>query len=121
MIDHVGLKVSDLDASTDFYTKALGPLGYTLLMRHEISGVGFGREGKPDFWIKAGSKSGPIHLAFGCAKHSVVDGFHEAALLAGGADAGAPGPRVEYHPTYYGAFVLDPDGNSVEAVCHFEQ
>jgi catechol 2,3-dioxygenase-like lactoylglutathione lyase family enzyme len=121
MIDHIGLKVADLEKSRDFYASALAPLGYTLLMEHEISGVGFGRDGKPNFWLKAGTPSGPIHLAFGCDKNSVVDAFHKAAILAGSKDNGSPGPRAEYHPTYYGAFVLDPDGNNVEVVCHFEQ
>lgn len=121
MIDHVGLKVADVEASREFYARALAPLGYAEMMMHEISGVGFGRDGKPDFWIKAGTAGGPVHLAFGCAERSIVDEFHNAAILAGGTDDGAPGLRAEYHPTYYGAFVLDLDGNSIEAVCHFEQ
>lgn len=121
MIDHLSIKVADLAASKKFYLKALEPLGYGLLMEHEISGLGFGRDGKPNFWLTEGLSSGPIHVAFGCASHSIVDAFYSAAIEGGGTENGASGLRGEYHPTYYGAFVLDPDGNNVEAVCHFEQ
>ncbi len=121
MIDHLSIKVADRGTSKAFYEKALEPLGYGILMDHEISGLGFGRDGKPNFWIKEGPRSGPIHVAFGCSSHGVVDAFYDAAIEAGGADNGAPGFRSEYHPTYYGAFVCDPDGNNVEVVCHFEQ
>ena len=118
MLDHVGLVVSDYLRSKSFYEKALAPLGYKLMMEHGISGGGFGRDGKPDFWIKQGAAGSAIHVAFVSADRATVDAFHRAALAAGGRDNGAPGPRPEYHPTYYGAFVLDPDGNNVEAVCH---
>ncbi len=121
MIDHVGLRVSDLNASIEFYKKSLAPLGYSILMEHEISGVGFGRDDKPSFWLKEGAPSGPIHIAFGCDKNEIVDEFHEVAITLGGKDNGRPGIRSEYHPTYYGAFVLDPDGNNVEVVCHFDR
>ncbi len=118
MLDHIALSVSDYQRSRSFYTEALAPLGYTLMMEHGISGAGFGRDGKPDFWIQSGKTSGPIHVAFSTTDRATVDNFHSAALAAGATDNGAPGLRPEYHPTYYGAFVLDPDGNNVEAVCH---
>lgn len=118
MIDHVALTVSDYERSKDFYLEVLRPLGYVLMMEHGISGAGFGRDGKPDFWIQPGQASGPIHVALAAADRATVDQFHAAALKAGAKDNGAPGPRTEYHPNYYGAFVIDPDGNNVEAVCH---
>jgi catechol 2,3-dioxygenase-like lactoylglutathione lyase family enzyme len=118
MLDHIALTVSDYERSRDFYREALAPLGYGLMMEHEISGAGFGRDGKPDFWIRAGTPSAPIHVAFASADRGTVDEFHSAAVKAGAQDKGAPGLRPEYHPTYYGAFVVDPDGNNVEAVCH---
>jgi catechol 2,3-dioxygenase-like lactoylglutathione lyase family enzyme len=118
MLDHIALTVSDYEHSKRFYQSALAPLGYVLIMEHDISGSGFGRDGKPDFWIQSGDPSGPIHVAFSAADRTTVDQFHGAAVGAGAKDNGAPGPRPEYHPTYYGAFVVDPDGNNVEAVCH---
>jgi len=118
MLDHIALKVSDYARSKRFYQEALAPLGYVLIMEHDISGSGFGRDGKPDFWIQSGEASGPIHVAFATSDRATVDEFHRAAVDAGAQDNGAPGPRTEYHPTYYGAFVIDPDGNNVEAVCH---
>ncbi len=118
MIDHVGLPVSDFERSKAFYSAALAPLGYALVL--EFPGAaGFGAGGKPDFWISSGDASAaPVHVAISSPDRKTVDAFHEAALAAGGRDNGAPGPRPEYHPDYYGAFVLDPDGNNVEAVCH---
>jgi catechol 2,3-dioxygenase-like lactoylglutathione lyase family enzyme len=118
VLDHIAIIVSDHERSRRFYQEALAPLGYQLMMDHDISGSGFGRDGKPDFWIQAGRPSGPIHLAFSSADRRTVDEFHRAGLAAGAQDNGAPGLRPEYHPTYYGAFVIDPDGNNVEAVCH---
>jgi len=118
MIDHVGLLVSDYERSKSFFEKALAPLGYSLLMEHRISGGGFGRVGKPDFWIKAGAPNTAVHVAFASDDRAGVNAFYKAALAAGASCNGAPGPRPEYHPAYYGAFVLDPDGNNVEAVCH---
>jgi catechol 2,3-dioxygenase-like lactoylglutathione lyase family enzyme len=118
MLDHIAIVVSDHERSRNFYREALAPLSYVLMMDHEVSGSGFGRDGKPDFWLQPGSPSGPIHVAFACADRDTVDSFHAAAVKAGAPDNGAPGLRPEYHPTYYGAFVLDPDGNNVEAVCH---
>lgn len=118
IIDHVGLAVSDAARSQAFYSRALAPLGIEKLM--EIDGwAGFGREGKPEFWFGEGEQAqAPMHLAFSAASREAVDAFHAAALAAGGSDNGAPGLRAIYHPNYYGAFVLDPDGHNVEAVCH---
>jgi len=127
MLDHVGLEVSDLARSKAFYEAALAPLGISLLMEvgeGDQSAIGFGSETeigpKPYFWIGARGRprvSG-AHVAFAAADRATVDAFHTAALAAGGTDNGTPGPRPIYHPGYYGAFVLDPDGNNVEAVCH---
>ncbi len=118
MLDHVGLLVSDYEKSKRFFVQALAPLGYQLLMEHPISGGGFGRGVKPDFWIKEGEPSSAIHVAFASDDRKAVNAFYEAAISAGSRDNGPPGPRTEYHPGYYGAFVLDPDGNNIEAVCH---
>jgi catechol 2,3-dioxygenase-like lactoylglutathione lyase family enzyme len=118
MIDHVGLGVSDLEQSRAFYQQALQPLGYRLLLERDGS-AGFGSDGKPDFWIHVNRPvSGPVHVAVASPDRATVDAFHAAALAAGGRDNGAPGPRPQYHGGYYGAFVLDPDGNNIEAVCH---
>ena len=120
MIDHTGFLVSDLQTSRRFYEKALAPLGYAALM--EVPGgvgVGFGEPPKPDFWIGRGEPNSPrIHVAFRANSRAVVDAFYRAAIEAGGKDNGAPGVRPHYHPNYYGAFVLDPDGHNVEVVCH---
>jgi catechol 2,3-dioxygenase-like lactoylglutathione lyase family enzyme len=118
MLDHIALTVSDHERSRRFYQNVLAPLGYELMMEHDVSGSGFGRDGKPDFWIQPGNPSGPLHVAFSVADRATVDQFHSAALEADAQDNGAPGLRPEYHPTYYGASVIDPDGNNVEAVCH---
>ncbi len=118
MLDHINLPVAELERSRSFYEKALTPLGYGLIMEHPISGVGFGVGGKPEFWIKQGTVGSAVHVAFASPDRTTVDAFHAAALAAGARDNGPPGPRPEYHPNYYGAFVLDPDGNNVEAVCH---
>ncbi len=118
VLDHVGVVVSDFDASRAFYTRALEPLGFGVVMEYP-GAAAFGRPGRPQFWIRGGGEvSGPIHIAFHAADRERVHAFHEAALAAGGTDNGGPGLREHYHPTYYGAFVLDPDGNNVEAVCH---
>lgn len=116
MIDHISIRVSDYDDSKRFYEAALAPLGYRLLMEG-VYGAGFGRSRKPDFWIKQGEPS-RIHIAFASDERATVDAFHRAARSAGGRDNGPPGLRPEYHPGYYGAFVLDPDGYNIEAVCH---
>ena len=120
MIDHVGVNVSDYGRSRGFYERALAPLGYELLMEPAPGHGGFGRDRKPDFWIS--SEREPItenvHVALAAPDRATVDAFHAAALEAGGTDNGQPGLREHYHPTYYGAFVRDPDGNNIEVVCH---
>lgn len=117
MLDHINIGVADLAASRAFYERALAPLGYEPLMEGPW-GVGFGRDGKPDFWISDRPAAGPLHIAFAAPDRATVDAFHREALAAGGPDNGPPGLRPQYHPSYYGAFVLDPDGNNVEAVTH---
>jgi catechol 2,3-dioxygenase-like lactoylglutathione lyase family enzyme len=118
MIDHLGLEVRDYRRSKDFYLAALAPLGYELMREFEARVGGFGREGKPSFWIREGEPAAGIHVAFGARDTDTVDAFYAAAIGAGGEDNGAPGLRTHYHPGYYGAFVRDPDGNNVEAVFH---
>ncbi|MEA2272521.1 MAG: hypothetical protein QOI98_1229 [Solirubrobacteraceae bacterium] len=118
MLDHVILNVRDIAASRAFYEQALAPLGAEVVMDFG-QGIGFGNKGKPDFWVaERDEPSAPAHVAFVTHERNVVDAFHAAALAAGGTDNGAPGLREHYHPTYYGAFVLDPDGNNIEVVCH---
>jgi catechol 2,3-dioxygenase-like lactoylglutathione lyase family enzyme len=118
MIDHTGLAVADVALSKAFYRAALAPLGYQLLMEWEQF-AGFGVAPKPDFWIGQDTPNKPpIHVAFRAETREQVDAFYKAALAAGGRDNGAPGPRPHYHANYYGAFVLDPDGHNIEAVCH---
>ena len=117
MIDHINIGVSDVPASRIFYERALAPLGYVALIEAPDR-VGLGRDGKPDFWISDRPSSAPLHVAFAAPDRATVDAFHEAALAAGGRDNGPAGLRPEYHASYYGAFVLDPDGNNVEAVTH---
>ena len=120
MVDHVGLNVRDYEASRTFYEQALAPLGYSVVMAvDEFRAAGFGTHDKPEFWVAEREPFGTgTHVAFGCDDRAAVDLFHTAALAAGGVDNGAPGLREHYHPSYYAAFVLDPDGNNVEAVCH---
>jgi catechol 2,3-dioxygenase-like lactoylglutathione lyase family enzyme len=119
MLDHVGFGVSDYQRSKAFYTQALAPLGITLVMEIKAQAAGFGEDGKPFFWIEMNMPvQGELHVAFAAVDRPTVDAFHRAALEAGGADNGAPGVREIYHPDYYGGYVLDPDGNNVEAVCH---
>jgi catechol 2,3-dioxygenase-like lactoylglutathione lyase family enzyme len=118
MIDHLGIAVHDYEKSKAFYKAALAPLGYELIM--EVQGAaGFGIGGMPDFWIGGGKLTAPhVHVAFRSDNRAIVRAFYEAALAAGGTDNGPPGIREIYHPDYYGAFVLDPDGHNIEAVCH---
>ena len=123
MIDHIGVHVSDLGASRAFYEAALGALGYEVLFEggDEI-GMGGpipGLPGKvPDLWLIGGGRTAPVHVALWADDPGRVDAFHERGLQAGGTDNGAPGLRPAYGPGYYAAFVLDPDGNNIEAVCH---
>jgi catechol 2,3-dioxygenase-like lactoylglutathione lyase family enzyme len=129
VIDHIGLHVRDIARATEFYLKALAPLGYGIVMQvsaEERGGhgaaVGFGAGEKPSFWIAEGEpRSGPMHVAFVAPSRAAVDVFYEAAMKAGGKDNGPPGLRPEYHANYYGAFVFDPDGNNAEAVCHLPE
>jgi len=125
MIDHTGINVSDYAGSRAFYRDTLAAIGYELIMEFPaaVTGsanvAGFGEGGKPDFWIASGSPNKPpVHVAFRVSSRSLVDAFYGAAIAAGGKDNGAPGLRPHYHENYYGAFVLDPDGHNVEAVCH---
>lgn len=126
MLDHIGFGVADFARSRAFYAAALAPLGIGVVMEvtAEETGAeahaGFGSGDKPFFWIGGGGRSagGPVHVAFAASDRATVDAFYRAALSAGGRDNGAPGIRAHYHPNYYGAFVLDPDGNNIEAVCH---
>ncbi|MCC7000089.1 MAG: VOC family protein [Deltaproteobacteria bacterium] len=117
MIDHVSLKVRDLAASKKFYAAALAPLGYVVMMEYP-GAIGLGADGKPDFWLSVTATPTPTHLAFAAKGRDVVNAFHDAALAAGGKDNGKSGLRPEYHPNYYGAFILDPDGHNIEAVTH---
>ena len=118
MIDHTGVSVADIARAKAFYRAALAPLGYAMLMEFEQF-AGFGVAPKPDFWIGQGTPDGPrVHVAFRADSRAIVDAFHKAALAAGGRDNGPPGLRPHYHDNYYGAFVLDPDGHNIEAVCH---
>jgi len=124
MIDHIGIRVRDYPRAKAFYTAALAPLGYQVIMEltPEMGlgyiGVGLGIDRKPDFWIGQGETNGAAHIAIVAADRKAVDAFYAAALAAGGTDHGAPGVRAHYHPSYYGAFVLDAEGNNIEAVCH---
>jgi catechol 2,3-dioxygenase-like lactoylglutathione lyase family enzyme len=125
MLDHVGYPVSNLKLSRTFYEKALKPLGIKVLMEvtPEMTGtddshLGFGTD-RPFFWIGTGNRPPQsLHVAFAAESRKKVVEFHAAALAAGGKDNGKPGVRPHYHENYYGAFVLDPDGNNIEAVCH---
>jgi len=121
ILDHVGIKVSDFDRSLPFYREALATLGINVLAdmtfgRDRIAG--FGKE-HPSFWISNGAGTrGETHVAFTAASRAEVAAFYSVALSMGGRDNGPPGIRAQYHPDYYGAFVLDPDGHNIEAVCH---
>jgi len=118
MYDHIGLKVKDLDAAIRFYTPALASLGHVLASK-DASGASFGPPGEPALWLYTakGSNGSSAHIAFRAPDRKSVDRFHAAGLKAGGRDNGSPGLRVDYSPTYYAAFLLDPDGNNIEAVC----
>ena len=125
MIDHIGLAVADMKRARAFYLNALKPLGIVVIKEVSAEETGgeahahFGAGGKPFFSIGTGTKpKGGAHVAFAARTRAEVDNFYKAALSAGGRDNGPPGPRPHYHATYYGAFVFDPDGNNIEAVCH---
>jgi catechol 2,3-dioxygenase-like lactoylglutathione lyase family enzyme len=116
-LDHIKIHVADLAASKAFYEAALAPLGYSALMEgSDGQRWGFG-ESFPHFWIAQSGSPTVLHVAFRASSTELVDEFYAAAIAAGGTDNGGPGPRP-YHPEYYGAFVLDPDGNNIEAVNH---
>ena len=118
MLDHIGLRSTQSDALVNFYETVLAPLGYTKLYVYE-GGAAFGRDGSPQLWIGASeTKPTGIHIAIAAPDRAAVDGFYAAALAAVAKDNGAAGLRTEYHPNYYAAFVIDPDGNNLEAVCH---
>ncbi|MGO9007750.1 MAG: VOC family protein [Beijerinckiaceae bacterium] len=118
MLDHVAIGVSNIERSKAFYDAALEPLGVERLFA-EGDAFGYGTNGKPFFWIvlREAVRAG-THVAFAATDRAVVDRFHEAGLAAGGRDNGLPGLRPHYHANYYGAFILDPDGHNIEAVCH---
>jgi catechol 2,3-dioxygenase-like lactoylglutathione lyase family enzyme len=117
MLDHISLRVQDFARAREFYKAALAPLGYEVVMEFPDS-IGMGDGGKIDFWLNRSDQPiNPTHIAFSTAREK-VEAFHEAALAAGGTDNGPPGSRPEYHPNYFGAFVRDPEGNNIEAVCH---
>lgn len=121
MFDHIGFGVSNIDLSREFFLKALAPLGVSLAMQGPAS-IGLGRQGKPSLWLYPQARvAGPLHIAIAADTHAQVDAFHAAALAAGGKDNGPPGLRPHYHPHYYAAFVIGPDGHNVEAVCHRPQ
>jgi catechol 2,3-dioxygenase-like lactoylglutathione lyase family enzyme len=128
MLDHVAIPVSDYNRSKGFYLHALAPLGYELVLEvssEETGGdshAGFGAGGKPQFWIGTGKPiKGRVHFAFAAKNRAAVTAFYRAAIKAGGSDNGAPGLRPHYHKNYFGAFVLDPDGHNIEAVCHLAE
>jgi len=125
MIDHLGFPVRDFARSRAFYVQALAPLGFGPVMdvtkeqTGSYEGTGFGPPDRPHLWIGTGDARGTSnHVAFQASSRAAVDAFYKAALAAGGRDNGPPGIRAHYHPNYYGAFVLDPDGHNIEAVCH---
>jgi catechol 2,3-dioxygenase-like lactoylglutathione lyase family enzyme len=126
MLDHIGFPVSDFARAKAFYEKALAPLGIGVVMEvteaesgGAYEGAGFGEQRKPYFWIGSGAAlTGRLHVAFAAKDRASVDAFYKAAMAAGATDNGPPGLRPHYHPNYYGAFVLDPDGDNIEAVCH---
>jgi catechol 2,3-dioxygenase-like lactoylglutathione lyase family enzyme len=131
LLDHISLRVTDYERSKRFYEAALAPLGYVLAMEND-SGAGFRKGYIPSFWIKRGDVTQPhvpplptsgcggpaLHIAFASDDRQSVDSFYHAAVAAGARDNGPPGLRPNYHANYYGAFVLDPDGYNIEAVCH---
>jgi catechol 2,3-dioxygenase-like lactoylglutathione lyase family enzyme len=120
MLDHLAIGVRDMAASRTFYEAALAPLGFAVVMERDDR-IAFGPTQRPIFFLVDREPTEGIHIAFQANDRGHVDTFHTAALGAGGDDNGGPGTRPQYHPHYYGAFVLDPDGNNAEAVCHTPQ
>lgn len=128
LIDHIEIPVADPERSRHFYETALAPLGVTCVVASPAGGsatgtprYGLGYNGYPCLWLHGGEPTpGGVHIAFAAPGHAAVDAFHAAALVAGGHDNGAPGVRTRYHPRYYAAYVLDPDGNNIECVCQAE-
>jgi catechol 2,3-dioxygenase-like lactoylglutathione lyase family enzyme len=120
VIDHIGVGVRNFEESLDFYGRALAPLGFerVAFIDADNRAAGFGVDGRDDFWIHEGRPAGRAHVAFESESREAVDAFHAAALAAGGRDNGAPGVREEYSDSYYAAYVLDPNGNNIEAVHH---
>ena len=120
MVDHIGFAVADYERSKAFYARALEPLGVKLVMEFGGAAAAFGKSGRPSFFVEGHGEPvrGRLHIALRAETRAQVDAFHAAALEAGATDNGAPGVRAAYHPDYYGAYVLDPDGNNIEAVCH---
>ena len=118
MFDHIGIKVANLDAAVRFYTAALAPLGYVLCSK-DASGAGFGPKGEPALWLypQKDLTGAGSHVAFRAPDHDAIRNFHAEGIKAGGRDNGAAGHRRDYSPTYFAAFLIDPDGNNVEAVC----
>jgi catechol 2,3-dioxygenase-like lactoylglutathione lyase family enzyme len=128
MFDHIGFPVADVARSRAFYVAALAPLGFGVVMditkeqTGGYEGTGFGPPNRPQLWIGNGAgRGGSMHIALAANSRAAVDAFYRAALAAGGRDNGAPGLRPHYHANYYGAFVFDPDGHNIEAVCHAPQ
>ena len=121
IFDHLGYSVGDFDKSTAFYDAALAPLGIKRLSEFDYPGgkvIGYGAD-RPEFWVNSGDAlRDHVHVAFAAKTRADVDAFYTGALAAGGRDNGAPGLRPEYHPDYYGAYVFDPDGHNIEAVCN---
>ncbi len=127
ILDHIGINVTQYERAKTFYDRALAPLGIFRVMEYGKA-AGYGRDRKPDFWVGEGKTSfqkpeqldpiTPIHVCFAARSRAEVDAFYKEALAAGARDNGAPGIRKEYHPNYYGAFVIDPDGHNVEACIH---
>jgi catechol 2,3-dioxygenase-like lactoylglutathione lyase family enzyme len=125
ILDHIGFAVSDYEGGKAFYSAALKPLGISIVMEvgpeekvNPACGFG-GPDGKPDFWLGSDGKTTPhVHICFAAENRAAVDAFYKAALAAGAKDNGPPGIRAHYHPNYYAAFVLDPEGHNIEAVCH---
>jgi catechol 2,3-dioxygenase-like lactoylglutathione lyase family enzyme len=123
LIDHLAVGVRDYEQSRTFYQRALAPLGIEMVAEVDADNraAGFGRDGRDDFWIDEGRPLGRMHVAFAAVSSDEVDAFHAAALEAGGRDNGAPGLRPEYSGSYYAAYVLDPNGNNIEAVFHADE